>query len=229
MNSKRNLNKWARVTLLLALASFATMGFTVVDRGSRGVTISADHVVCPVLSDEVLSSLPEDVRSHLCLDSEASINPSPVFEVDSRAWSDAYRAALEQMELELNAQFASAAVIFDENSVVWSDAYRAALEQMERDLNAEFVRALELDGDSNARFEQYSAALEQTELLWNQVYLSRFSSRGNDMMARALVTEELNAADMYGADSYGGDWFDVYGDASGLLELELADPQFANR
>jgi hypothetical protein len=48
---------------------------------------------------------------------------------------------------------------------------------------------------------------------------------GQYIWAREQVVRELNAR----FRRYGGDWFDVYGDASGLLELELADPEFANR
>jgi len=133
MNGKQNWNKWARVTLLLALASVATMGFTVVDRGSGAAAISADHIVCALLPEENLSYIPQDLHDRLCLDHSVDVSPSlgPVL-------------------------------------------------------------------DSTASFAQYSAALEREELLWNERYLARFRSRPDGMMERAFVTEEYNAATIWG-------------------------------
>ncbi len=88
--------------------------------------------------------------------------------------------------------------------------------------------------DSRVSFEQYSAAVGQTEEIWTERFLARFAWRGDASMERAFVTEEYNQALLFGvggearARSYGGDWFDVYGNATGLLELELADPLLAS-
>lgn len=135
MNSKQNFRQWTAVTLLLALTSLTTMGFTVVDRESRAATISADHIMCALLPQETFASIPEDLHGRLCADHSVDMSPSlgPVL-------------------------------------------------------------------DSTASFAQYSAALERTELAWNQQ-----------------------------TRTYGGDWFAVYGNASGITELELANPEFANR
>ena len=111
MNSRRNGKKWTLVALLLALASFATMGFTVVDRGEPGVTVLPDHVPCALVSGFDGLYLPMDLVHGICEAADfgtSLIEPSVLLVDDSQAWFDQYGAALEQTEQFLNEQYLAA-------------------------------------------------------------------------------------------------------------------------
>ena len=146
MNSRRNGKKWTLIVLLLALASFATMGFTVVDRGGREVTILVDHVECVLAPGIDGLYLTMDVESRICEAADSA---------------------------ETAADF--------ETSLIGLSVF--------------------LVDDSQARFDQYSAALEQAEQLLNERYLATFRSRSDDTIERAFVTETFTEAiGGYGAD-----------------------------
>lgn len=147
MRSKRDLSEWARFALLVALAAFATTGFTFAGRGAPAA-INADHIECAqALAEPTFASL--DYLEGECLleatdriESEIGWgdNSLPDYFVEFSADS-AFEAvdfgewAIDQFERELDAGFSSPSAAFGEARF---DAAFDAVAQTERELDAGF-------------------------------------------------------------------------------------------
>jgi len=146
MNGKWSSYRRVSIALLIALASFTTMGFTFVDSKGPETAIVADHVSCAVDVTLDESTVPSEIVDQVCA---ASLSVST--SADPPA------------------------------SVV--------------------VPSLAPVLDSTLSWEQYSVALEQTDLIWTKKFLAKFAAPYDDRLEREFVTEEYNAAVLYGVVS----------------------------
>lgn len=143
MNSKWSSYKRVSIALLIALASFTTMGFTFVDSKGSEPAIVADHVPCAVDVTLDESTVPPEIVEQVCA---ASLIANASGDVPASLIIPSIAPVL----------------------------------------------------DSTLSWEQYSAALEQTDLIWTKKFLAKFAAPYDDRLERAFVTEEYNQAVLYG-------------------------------